>query len=84
MSWYVYIARARTGAYYTGITTDPEKRIVKHNSGKGADMAIRQGPFKLLYISTLFPNKSLARKRESQIKRWTREKKELLIKGDWK
>lgn len=84
MSWFVYIAKATTGRYYTGITTDPDKKIIKHNSGKGSRFAIEQGPFKLVYISKAFPTKSQARKREIQIKGWSREKKLKLINGMWK
>ena len=58
MSWYVYIAEARTGRYYTGITTNAGKRIIKHNSGKGSRFGIEQGPFELVYVSEAFPNKS--------------------------
>ena len=83
MSWYVYIAKARTGYYYVGISPTPEKRIIKHNSGKGSQMGLQQGPFVLVYSSAPFPNKSEARKREAQIKKWTREKKERLITGEW-
>lgn len=46
--WFVYIAKARTGRYYTGITTDSDERIKKHNEGKGAMFAIEQGPFELI------------------------------------
>jgi putative endonuclease len=84
MLWYVYIARARTGRYYTGITTDPTERIFKHNNGEGSRFAKQQGPFGLVYISNPFPDKSLARLRELQIKGWARWKKEKLISGDWK
>ncbi|MBI2327473.1 GIY-YIG nuclease family protein [Candidatus Curtissbacteria bacterium] len=84
VSWYVYIAKAKTGRYYTGITTSPDKRIIKHNSGKGLKFAIEQGPFELVYVSEAFPNKSEARKREIQIKGWSREKKLKLISGEWK
>jgi predicted GIY-YIG superfamily endonuclease len=84
MTWYVYIAKARTGYYYTGITTNPYKRISAHNTGKGSQMGREQGPFTLIYISPAFVNKSGARKREAQIKRWKREKKEKLIRGEWK
>ena len=83
MSWYVYLARARTDHYYTGITNNPDLRIDKHNSGKGSQMARQQGPFKLVYVSTPFPDKSSARKREIQVKGWNREKKEKLIRGEW-
>jgi len=83
MSWFVYIAIAKTNRYYTGITTNPEKRIIKHNSGNGARMARQQGPFSMVYVSGLFLNKSEARKREVQIKGWNRKKKEKLISGEW-
>ena len=83
-SWYVYIAKAKTGRYYTGITTNPNKRIIKHNSGKGSRFAIEQGPLELVYISKAFPDKSEVRKREIQIKGWSREKKLKLISGSWK
>jgi len=84
MNWYVYIAKTKTERYYTGITTDSEKRLIKHNKGKGARLAIQQGPFNLIYTSQSFLNKSEARKREAQIKGWSREKKEKLISGEWK
>lgn len=54
MFWFAYIARARTGRYYVGITDDVEKRIQKHNSGKGSKFAINQGPFVLVYTSPEF------------------------------
>ena len=83
MNWFVYIAEARTGAYYVGITTDPLERIAKHNRGDGSRMAMQQGPFKLRYVSKPFVNKSEARKREIQVKGWTKAKKEKLIEGEW-
>ena len=83
MSWYVYIAESRFKHLYTGITNDPDSRIIKHNSGKGSQMAIQQGPFKLVYVSKEFQNKALARKREVQIKKWTKMKKEKLINKEW-
>ena len=82
-TWRVYVAQAKTGRYYTGITTDTRKRIAKHNVGMGSKFAIEQGPLVLVYESTPFLNKSEARKREDQIKGWSRYKKEKLIKGEW-
>ncbi|MDP3875163.1 MAG: GIY-YIG nuclease family protein [bacterium] len=84
MPWYVYIAESRFKHLYTGITNNPELRIIKHNSGKGSQMATQQGPFVLAYVSKEFPDKSSARKREAQIKRWAKVKKEKLIQGKWK
>ena len=82
--WYLYIAEARTGRFYVGITTDPCSRMKIHNSKKGSKFAVNQGPFKLVYISRPFPNKSLARKREIQVKGWSRTKKLMLIQGLYK
>jgi putative endonuclease len=84
MPWYVYIARARTGRFYVGITTNPQERIAEHNHGDGAKFAVNQGPFTLAYVSPAFPDKSSARIREAQIKKWTHAKKEKLISGEWK
>jgi len=78
------MAKSRFGHYYTGITTDINKRIVKHNTGKGSQMGKQQGPFELVYTSKPFQNKSQARIREIQIKGWTREKKQKLISGEWR
>lgn len=83
MAWYVYIAQAMTGTYYTGITTDPDRRIRQHNEGLGAKLAIDQGIFVLKYVSASFPDQSSARIRELQVKGWKRVKKEKLISGEW-
>lgn len=82
-SWFVYIAQARTGRYYTGMTTDTVKRIDKHNSGNGSRLALQQGPFVLKWVSKKYNTKSEARIREMQIKGWSRIKKEKLISGEW-
>jgi len=84
MSWYVYIAQAVTGRYYTGITTHPKRRADNHNEGKGAKFAHDQGQLRLVYVSPSFTGKSSARLRELQIKGWTRAKKEKLIRSEWK
>ena len=83
MSWFVYIAKAKTGRFYTGITKNTENRIIKHNSGQGSKFAKDQGPFQLVYSSEPFSNKSQARKREIQIKGWSRDKKLKLINRNW-
>lgn len=82
MSWYLYLARARTGIYYTGITTDPKRRIIDHNKGKGSSLARSQGPFTLIYTSGPLPNQSIATKLEIKVKGWSRKEKKQLIKGE--
>jgi predicted GIY-YIG superfamily endonuclease len=67
-SWFVYICKSKAGHYYTGISNCPQKRIVVHNSGNGAKMALDQGGFELLYISHPFNNKSLPEEEKSKSK----------------
>jgi predicted GIY-YIG superfamily endonuclease len=82
-SWYVYIAKSRTYRYYVGISKDVDERIKRHNSRRGSRLAVNQGLFSLVYKSEPFGNKIEARKREMQIKGWTRHKKEKLVNGEW-
>ena len=42
--WYLYILRCKDGTLYTGITTDVEKRLEAHRSGKGAKYTRGRGP----------------------------------------
>lgn len=83
-SWFLYIATSISGRLYVGISTDPARRLVEHNSGRGSRFAKQNGKLKLAYISPLLKNQSEARKREIQLKGWTREKKLKLISGKWK
>ena len=81
--WFVYIAKANTGRFYVGITNNPARRIEKHNVGQGSQFARDQGPFELAYVSLPLGSKSDARKREIQVKGWSRDKKEKLVSGEW-
>ncbi len=83
MEWFVYIGQAPTGRYYTGTFNDPHTRIQAHHSDAGAKFSHDQGALRLIYVSPPFATKSDARKREIQIKGWTRQKKEKLIRGEW-
>ncbi len=79
--WFVYIAQCTDGSLYTGITQNVQKRIDRHNSGSGALHVRAHGPLQLLWTE-IEPNLSTARRREMQIKGWTRWKKLALAKGD--
>lgn len=82
-SWFTYILLCNDNSYYVGITNDIEKRMILHNTGKGSKYLISKLPAKLIY-SEKYINKSEARKREIQLKGWSRIKKEKLIKGLFK
>ncbi|MBQ8834794.1 MAG: GIY-YIG nuclease family protein [Oscillospiraceae bacterium] len=77
-TWYLYILRCRDGSLYTGITTDVEKRLEAHRSGKGAKYTRGRGPLELVYREECGGH-SQALKRELQIKALPREEKLLLI-----
>lgn len=78
--WYLYILRCGDGSLYTGITTDVEKRLEVHRSGKGAKYTRGRGPLELVYRETL-EDHSQALKREWEIKQLTRPEKDALIRN---
>lgn len=80
--WYVYIVLCEGGFYYTGLTWKTDLRWTQHLSGLGSKFTSKYKPQKVVYIEE-HDNLEEARKREKQIKGWTREKKEKLIKGEW-
>lgn len=80
--WKVYIARCSDNSFYTGIATDVEERIKRHNAGQGAKYTRTRLPIMLVRIEPM-ESESFARKREAQIKKWSRAKKDSLVKyGD--
>lgn len=76
--WHTYIVQCKDGTFYTGISTDIERRISQHNSGKGAKYTKQRRPVHLVYSET-HPNRSEASKREWVIKQLSRKEKEKLI-----
>ena len=77
LKFYVYIIECSDGTYYTGYTNDLDKRIKKHNKGKGAKYTRGRTPVTLIYQES-YPSKSEALKREYEIKSLSRKKKEKL------
>ena len=78
MPWFVYILRCGDGTLYTGATDDLERRLAAHRAGKGAKYTRGRGPLELAYREEQ-PDRSAALRREYQLKRLTRRKKEALI-----
>jgi putative endonuclease len=77
-SHFVYILRCADGTYYTGYTTELERRIREHNEGKGAKYTRGRGPVELMYMEEGV-DRSWGLKREEAIKRLSRLQKEALI-----
>ena len=76
--WYLYILRCKDNTLYTGITNDVEKRLEAHRAGKGAKYTRGRAPLELVYREECADH-SAALKREAEIKKLTREQKNLLI-----
>jgi len=78
MSCYCYILKCSDGTFYTGWTTDPERRVAQHNKGVGAKYTSTRRPVKLVYLET-HPNRTDAMKRELAIKKLKRVQKSRLV-----
>ena len=47
--WYVYIVECSDKTFYTGISTDVDKRIETHNKGRGAKYTKYKRPVTYLF-----------------------------------
>ena len=78
MPCYCYILECADGTFYTGWTTDLERRLKMHNAGQGAKYTRLRRPVKLVYIEPA-ESRSAALKRELALKRLPRARKKLLV-----
>ncbi len=74
----VYILQCADGTLYTGWTTDLERRLQAHNSGRGARYTRGRRPVRLVYREEQ-PTRSVAQRREAAIRRLSRADKLKLI-----
>ncbi len=75
---FVYIVECTDGTYYTGWTTDLERRVAAHNAGRGSRYTRSRRPVKLVYWEE-HPDRGSAQRRELALKRMHRERKSTLI-----
>jgi predicted GIY-YIG superfamily endonuclease len=80
MNYTVYILRCADGSFHVGHCRDLEARLEAHNGGEGAAYTAARRPVVLAW-SEAHPDESSAVRRERQIKRWSRAKKESLQAG---
>jgi putative endonuclease len=73
----VYILRCSDGTLYTGSTTDPDRRLSQHNTGRGSKYTRARLPVALAYLERVKDRKKALR-RESEIKKLSRSSKLLL------
>lgn len=77
---FVYIVRCVDGTLYTGYARDPKARETAHNGGRGAKYTSGRRPVRLVHVEQ-FRSKNRALRRELEIKKWPRAKKETLCGG---
>lgn len=77
--YFVYIVECADGTYYTGYTTDVNRRINEHNfSFRSAKYTRSRRPVRLVH-KEVYDTLSEALKREYKIKKLSRKAKKLLI-----
>jgi putative endonuclease len=85
MGAFVYMLRCADGSYYVGSATgdDLSNRLAEHQAGALPGYSALRRPVELVW-SEHFERITDAIAAERQVKRWSRAKKEALMKGNWK
>ena len=78
--WSVYMVRTATGLLYTGISTDPLRRLRQHQSGKGSRALRGKGPLTLAWQQEV-GEKGAALRIEYRLKQQPKSFKEQLIQN---
>jgi len=82
MSAWCYVLRLKSGNLYIGSTSNIDQRYQNHLNGH-ACRTTKYDPAVTIIYSEKYDNLKEARKREDQIKRWSRDKKEALVSRDF-
>jgi putative endonuclease len=75
---WVYILRCRDGSFYTGWTSNVEKRLAKHAAGDGSRYTASRLPVELM-VAIPMADRSAALREERRIKRLARTQKLELV-----
>jgi putative endonuclease len=78
---YVYVLECADGTFYTGYTTDVERRVSEHDAGDGAKYTRGRTPVELAYTEE-FASRSAAMSREYELKQLSRAEKERVVGGE--
>ena len=80
-NWFLYMVQTANGHLYTGISTDPMRRLRQHNGEiTGGAKALRgKGPLTLVFQQSL-PDKSSAAKAEYQLKQLPKHPLKILFR----
>ncbi len=79
--FHFYILRCADGSLYCGVTTDPERRVEEHNANnfKASKYTRARRPVGLVYTEK-HKDRESASKREAEVKKWSKVKKEDLVR----
>jgi putative endonuclease len=81
--YYVYILRCSDDSLYVGVTSDVERRVMEHNSGKYPEAyTYSRKPVELVFYQE-FTEPNQAIEFEKKIKKWSRMKKQALINDNF-
>jgi putative endonuclease len=75
---HVYVLECADGTFYTGYTTDVERRVAEHDAGEGAKYTRGRTPVELVHVES-FETQSAAMSREYEVKQLSRADKEQLV-----
>ena len=85
--YYVYILTNKyNNVMYIGVTNNLQRRVYEHKNGIYEGFTKKYNVHKLVYCEQCHDVKDAIR-REKQLKRWSREKKNALVRSvnpDWK
>ncbi|AEM58567.1 putative nuclease [Haloarcula hispanica ATCC 33960] len=76
----MYVLRCSDNTFYTGYTTDVERRVREHDAGDGAKYTRGRTPVELIHVEP-FDSQSAAMSREYEIKQYSRAEKERLVES---
>ena len=83
MNWFCYLLRCADDTLYCGITNDLEKRLAAHNAGTASKYTRTRVPVELVFAESC-ADRSVASKREMEIKSLKRAEKLALIQSSLK
>ena len=83
MNWFCYLLRCADDTLYCGITNDLEKRLAAHNAGTASKYTRVRVPVELVFAEPC-ADRSVASKREMEIKSLKRAEKLVLIQSNLK
>ena len=74
---FVYLLECVDGTYYTGWTTDVERRLQAHNAGRGGRYTRGRRPVRLVYVEE-HASRGEAQRREAALRRLSHAEKAAL------